>query len=384
MNRWWLIVPLLAAQAAAQPTVKREGGAWVAREQGVATAKPVLKISAPGRIRVTAAKDGRVTYSWAAKLRASSEAEARTIGLRNAMQLKQGADFCVLVAPGAGELAPGELQVEVPARITRLFLQSGNGSLHLDGVQAEVQAVTAAGAIEMDGVRGNIVARTGGGTMTFGVVEGAVRALSGGGTIRVGRIAAEAVLETAGGEIYVGEVGGTLRLSTAGNIYVGKAGRMVSAHTSGGMIEVESAGGLVTAESMGGGITVGTAPGVRCESANGSIRLRNVTGTVRASTASGNLYVGLAGDRLGEDSFLATGRGDITVFFPSNLAVTVKALNESGGWPSRFSSEFPELQAPVAEVAPGRPLAVHGNLNGGGPLLMLSTGGGAIQLKRRK
>jgi hypothetical protein len=185
--------------------------------------------------------------------------------------------------------------------------------------------------------------------------------------------------------VYVGEVGGTLRVSTDGNIHVVRAGRMVSAHTSGGMIEVESAGGIVTAESMSGGIVIGTAPGVRCESANGSIRIGNVTGSVRASTASGNLHVTLATGRLEENSFLATGRGDITVMVPSNLAATVKALNESSGnWTSRFYSEFPEVQPRLAEMGPGRPLAVSGLLNGGGPLLMLSTGNGSIQLRKRR
>lgn len=220
--------------------------------------------------------------------------------------------------------------------------------------------------------------------MTFGHIEGSLRALSGGGTIRAGRVAAEAVLETAGGEIFVGESGGTLRLSTAGNIHVGRAGRAVSAHTTGGLIEVETAGGIVTAESMSGGIVIGSAPGVQCESADGSIRLDNIGGTVRASTAAGNLYVGFTSAKFTETSFLATGRGDITVSLPSNVAVTVKALNESAGSASRFSSEFAEVQPRIAEVSPGRPLAVEGSINGGGALLMLSTGKGAIQIKRRR
>jgi hypothetical protein len=85
-----------------------------------------------------------------------------------------------------------------------------------------------------------------------------------------------------------------------------------------------------------------------------------------------------------ENSFLATGRGDVAVYLPSNRAVTIKALNESAGWLGRIVSEFPEIQVqrPVGGV--GRTVEAEGSLNGGGPVVMISVAGGTVYLRRQK
>jgi len=123
---------------------------------------------------------------------------------------------------------------------------------------------------------------------------------------------------------------------------------------------------------------------VRCEAAEGTIRLRSAGGSVRASTASGQIYATIEGGVGLEDSLLATGRGDITVSIPSNLQVTVKALNESAGWTGRITSEFPEVQVQAREAGRSRPMVALGQLNGGGPVLMLSATDGTIQLRRQR
>ena len=86
-----------------------------------------------------------------------------------------------------------------------------------------------------------------------------------------------------------------------------------------------------------------------------------------------------------EDSSLVAGSGDITVLIPSNLALSVLARNDSGANP-RIVSDFSELRA--RSIAPARPAAFpmvyQGSINGGGPLLTLTTAGGIIYVKKSK
>jgi hypothetical protein len=146
---------------------------------------------------------------------------------------------------------------------------------------------------------------------------------------------------------------------------------------------VGQAEGAVTAETSGGAIQVDAANGVRCESAGGAIRLRNVAGALHASANSGNILAQLVTGQPFADSLLSTNAGDITVFIPSNLALTIQATNETGGT-GRIISDFP--QVPVqAGAQPGvGPVVAKGALNGGGPVLRVNVMGGTIYLRREK
>ena len=160
------------------------------------------------------------------------------------------------------------------------------------------------------------------------------------------------------------------------------------ARTAGGLIQVEQADGQVTAESSGGAIQVSSANGVRCESTGGAIRLRNVAGAVRAFANSGSILAELAAGRDASgkgmsDSILSTNAGDITVVIPSNLALTVRASNESGG-AGRINSDFPQLRPRSGRLPDVGPLVAEGDLNGGGPLLRVNVMGGTIYLRRSK
>ncbi len=66
---------------------------------------------------------------------------------------------------------------------------------------------------------------------------------------------------------------------------------------------------------------------------------------------------------------------------PSNLPLTVQAINESGG-SGRIISDFPEVR-PRRTSVPGGPLIAQGALNGGGPLLRVTVMGGTIYLRRK-
>jgi hypothetical protein len=237
----------------------------------------------------------------------------------------------------------------------------------------------------LDGIGQDAAAWTDGGDIRVGRVRGALRALSGGNGISVGTVEGEAWCETAGGEIIVERGGGPLHLTTGGgNIYVNDGASNVGARSDGGRIEVQRSGGVVTAETRGGSIQVGAAKGARCESAAGAIRVRNIRGALRAQTAIGSILAEFIGASGFEESSLITGAGDITVMLPSNLPVSVQAVNESRGRLARIVSEFPEIRIIGGQLWPLRSLSAEGALNGGGPVLRVNAAGGTVYFRRQK
>jgi hypothetical protein len=99
-----------------------------------------------------------------------------------------------------------------------------------------------------------------------------------------------------------------------------------------------------------------------------------------ASTAGGSVFADLpSGARL-EDSFLNTGSGDIVALPPSNLAVTIRAQNESTS-AGRIVSEFPEIRVAGMSLAGSRSAVAQGSLNGGGPLFRLADSGRVVYLR---
>jgi hypothetical protein len=78
------------------------------------------------------------------------------------------------------------------------------------------------------------------------------------------------------------------------------------------------------------------------------------------------------------ESFLSTGGGDITLWIPSNLKVTIHARNGTYGGAERIVSDFPAIMV----KSMGAAVIAEGTLNGGGPLVRISGNGGTIYLRR--
>ncbi len=378
-----VLLALALAAASGQTNVRREGGYWVATSNG-SLALPSsgrLKVITSGSIVAQGGAQDGCSYALKKRVKARSEADARRLLERYAVKTRTAGDWTYLILAG-GENA--ELFLRAPRALRQVVFETQGGNVEAYDLDGAVETETRGGRIQLDRLGGAATARTGGGEVVLGRVRGTVRCLSGGGSIRVDSVGGEAWFETAGGEIWAREALGPVRASTnGGNIHIGRAESTVSAHTKGGLIDVQQAGGAVTAETAGGSIQVGAARGVRCESAAGAIKLRNVTGMLRASTAVGNILAELLGPSQGatplEESFLTTGAGDIIVYIPSNLAVTIRVQNESGFY-GRIVSDFPEIRM----LGERRPVVAEGALNGGGPLLRLSVANGTIYLRRQK
>jgi hypothetical protein len=189
----------------------------------------------------------------------------------------------------------------------------------------------------------------------------------------------KASFETGGGDILLGEIFGPVRAIThGGGIHIDQAGAQVFAGTSGGPVTILRAVGPVVAQTLAGPIHVGEAPAAECQSGGGTIRLDSVSGTLRAATERGNIVVGIRDHSL-EDSFLSTGAGDILVFLPSNMGVTVEAEIFGSRVREGIVSHYPGLESLVGRSS----VSAQGSINGGGAKLRLRAAGGRIEIRRK-
>lgn len=375
-------VALLAAGwlQSAESGLAREGAYWV---QTISGSQPVapggrLRLTAGGPVTVHGGSLQSCEYSVKLRLKARDENEARNRLRGFRVTASRHGDYSLLLVPRV--TASSEIHLKVPRTLREVNVSTAEGGVEIYDLDGDVRVGTGGGALKFDRIGGNVEGQTAGGHISLGNVDGAVHCITAGGPIQAGVIRGEAIFETGAGDISAQEVGGMVRASTAGGgIHIVRAGSLVIASTAGGLIDVGRAGGMVTAKSSGGPIHVNAAMGVRCESAGGIIRLKNISGSLRASTAVGSIIAQLLAGQPFADSFLTTGSGDITVFIPSNLGVTIRAENESSDRVSRIVSEFPEIPPKLR----GTMVVAEGVINGGGPLLRINGTGGTIFIKRQ-
>jgi DUF4097 and DUF4098 domain-containing protein YvlB len=378
-----VIVTSLLAQDA---QMRQDGPYWVQTANEVAGTPQgkLLHVTTRGHVILRGSSGEQVTYKFEERVRARTRIEAhRLFGSLTTSVTSRNGMMGLVVAPLTNESVLTLLEVAVPKRIAGVILETQIGDVEAYDLDGSLQAVTQVGRIRCDRIRGNFEGRTGGGEIHLGKMGGAVRSLNGAGSIVVDNAAAEVYCRTAAGEIVVHDAAGPVTLATeGGNIQVDRAASTVEAHTAEGVIEISQAGGMVVADARGGSIQVGSAHGVKCESAAGPIRVKTLSGPLRVSTAMGTILAEvLAGARI-EDASLSAGSGDVTVILPSNLALSVRARNDTGANP-RIVSDFSEIRAkPLGFPRPG--LVYEGSINGGGPLMSISTAGGIIYVRKLK
>jgi DUF4097 and DUF4098 domain-containing protein YvlB len=363
-----------------------QSGAGPETESGSVSAEGVrrLKVSSVGSVTANGSDGARIEYRLIRRSRGSGENQARPHPSPAVRVNRSGGTLTLSVEMPGDAGFPPRLELIVPKRLLETQIDTVSGSLQLYGLGGHTAAETGGGPVRIGRIHGSLSVRTGGGPIEADSVQLGLRCLTAGGDIRVRRAGGETSLETGGGEILVEEAGAALQAFTAaGNVEVLRAFSDVAARTMGGLIKVYEAAGQVNAETRGGGIQVGAARGVRCEAAAGGVRLRNVSGAVNVSTVSGPILAEIVRGLPLESSKLHAARGDITVLIPSNLSVTVQAMNELPGRYGRIVSEFPEIRS-LPVIAPVRgPVMAEAALNGGGPVLRLAAVQGTIFLRRR-
>ena len=197
---------------------------------------------------------------------------------------------------------------------------------------------TSGGSIGISDLTGEFKANTSGGGLNFARLNGPLKADTSGGSIKVLECKGELKVDTSGGGIHVD--GGS------GNLH---------GDTSGGSISVRSFKGDAHVHTSGGGITV-----------------ENVAGKVVGSTSGGSISATLPSPLPGPLN-LDTSGGGITLVAPSTAAFHLNASTSAGG----VSCELPITIAGKHE----REL-IKGDINGGGPEVMLRTSAGSIKVKK--
>jgi DUF4097 and DUF4098 domain-containing protein YvlB len=179
-------------------------------------------------------------------------------------------------------------------------------------------------------------------------------------------------------------VDGPVRAETAGgDVMIDGAAGSILAQTAGGQIRIGQAAGSIRAETAGGSIWLQGARGrVKVDTAGGSISLFDMQGAVKASTAAGRIMAQIDGSRktFGA-SELETAMGDVQVFLPADLALTIDAAIEMAAG-HQIVSDFPlTLQHTDADYS-AREIHGRGMLNGGGELLRIRTVNGNIEIHK--
>jgi TonB family protein len=190
-------------------------------------------------------------------------------------------------------------------------------------------------------------------------------------------------LRSGGGHITVTSIGGRAQLSTeGGNISLERGGGTVTATTAGGRIDVGEAAGAIRAESEGGGIRVVRLAGpTQLQTAGGSIYLTSVQGAVRAATASGGITAWIPTSvKIQAASELECSHGDIVVYVPRELAITIDASVEGGG---DHRIDAPGLPLKIVSSGKRGAQSIRGEvtLNGGGERLRLRALHGNVRLR---
>jgi DUF4097 and DUF4098 domain-containing protein YvlB len=381
MIRYLWLAQAFALVALAQDSsaLTREGAYWVDTVTGTVAAGDTVRTVSAGAVRIQGEQRGDVSYSLKRRVRAPDEASARALLDAIAVHAAQrGATTLLEVGLPDPRRASADLCIRVPRRMREAVVESRGGAIQIADLDGAVRVATAGGAIDVDRVGGSVTVRTGGGAVHLDKIGGAVECFTGGGTITAGLLGGEATLSTGGGEIVVREARGMVHArALGGNIRIERADQGVHAAAMRGLVDVVQSGGPVRVETGTGSIRVRASYDVHCESETGTIQLQATSGGLRATTRTGSILADLSGVKSIESSTLVTSSGDITVLIPSNLAVTVEAINSTSG-AQRVVSDFGAVHPRPA----GSPTEVA--VNGGGPLLRLTTAGGTIYLRRQK
>jgi Putative adhesin len=283
--------------------------------------------------------------------------------------------------------ASGQLWVTVEVNVPKnynLDVLTGGGNIETEDMNGSAILVTAGGNIMAGNIGGLARLTTDGGHITVKNVAGELTANTGGGHITTGAIEGNATLHTSGGHIRVSSIEGIGRVSTGGgNVSVEHSGSELMADTVGGQIEVGETAGIVRAKTGGGGIRVVRISGpTDLQTSGGSIYLTQVDSPVKASTGAGGITAWFVtpSKQLGQCE-LQSAEGDIVVYIPRQLPITIDAQVQSGDEHHVFfDPAFPLKISHDATSNGSEWVRAEGAFNGGGEVVHLRTVAGNIRV----
>lgn len=338
-----------------------------------------------GNVIIKTGNSGKVDYKIHLEVN-SAEKDAQRL-LRNFVVSAKGTpDGIFFRGQTFGHQPSGRLWVTVEFSIPKNYsvdVVTGGGNIQTDDMNGRVSLVTAGGTIIAGNIQGHAHLETAGGHLTVKNVNGDLIAISGGGHITTGAISGSANLHTNGGHIRAESIHGLARLSTGGgNISVEHSGSELVADTVGGQIEVGESAGLVKAKNGGGGIRVVRVSGpTNLETAGGSIYLTQVDSDVKASTSTGGITAWfVTPPKPTNGCEFHSADGDIVVYIPRQLPVTIDAQVQSGDEHQLFFDPAFDTKIQKNDAAGNNWVQAQGLLNGGGEVIRLRTAGGNIKV----
>jgi DUF4097 and DUF4098 domain-containing protein YvlB len=361
---------ILAGQAAyaqsANPRLYRSGNEWIQEVSGNFTAGRFVKVkSSSGSIRIQGAQQNNITYTIREHVQAATEERARRELGRMKFTTSSSGETVVLRADCEGSNRGSiDFDIQIPSQTMLVKLETDSGAVTATNLSGRVEANTAGGAIQLDQISGIVVAS------------------SGGGNIEIGKVGSDVQVSTGGGDIHLVSAAGNVNANSgAGNLNIGWA-KVMTLHTAGGSIYVTKCDGQVKAETGGGNVELKDIAGpATIETGGGSIHFGPIKGGVRAETAQGAIIARLAAGGAFTDSRLETSAGDIIVYVPEGMGMTVRATVEvARGYGIR--SDFGELKISKPQNQGQREFYAEGSLSGGGPLLHVHAAAGNIEFKR--
>lgn len=197
--------------------------------------------------------------------------------------------------------------------------------------------------------------------------------------VRVPRRVQLDFVRSSNGQIRVEDVEGDTRLETSnGGIRLRKVAGRLDARTSNGTIE----GGDVEGSAI-------------LRTSNGAIRVDRITGSVQATTNNGAIQIAMIRPKTGERLEFESSNGSLDLGFEELSNNEVRAVTSNSSITMRVPATIKaQLRASTSNSSITSDLDVlthgalaknrlEGDINGGGPLISLSTSNGSIKLLRQ-
>jgi DUF4097 and DUF4098 domain-containing protein YvlB len=364
-----LLAGSLAAVAQTENTrlYRGSGNEWIQEVTGTLPASKVVKVkSSAGSIRAQGAQQNNITYVVRERVRAGSEEAARREFNHMKFTTYSSGDAVMLRADCEGYSRSSiDFDVQVPKQTAALKLETSGGQVSAENLNGKVEATTGGGTIHLD------------------KIGGPVAVSSGGGQIDIGDVGSDVTVSTGGGNIHLGSAGGSVVASSGGgDLHIG-SGKLMTLETGGGSIKVNKCDGQLKAETGGGTIDLSQVEGPAVvETGGGGIKITGIRKGLRAETGSGPIVATLTRGASFIDSKLETSVGDIIVYVPDGLGVTIRAAVEVARGEG-IRSDFSDIKITRSQGMGPREVYAEGNLNGGGPVLHVHTATGSIQFIRQ-
>jgi hypothetical protein len=176
------------------------------------------------------------------------------------------------------------------------------------------------------------------------------------------------------GSAKAGDLDGTATASIlGGSLKLGNVTGTVKANTKGGSVAIGDVGGDLDARAMGGSVKTGRVNGKALAVAEGGTVTMEEAGELLEATANGGSVKASISKPPRAACKITANAGSIDLQLPAAAAVTVDASCTAGS----ISSEFA-----VAGNDRDRANRLKGDINGGGPALVLRATAGSIHLRK--